>query len=811
MNDTSTVAAASETGTESVDRVQPGHEPGATAEGHGIGTEWRRVEDLRLITGRGRFVGDLRKPGDCEALILRSSYAHAKIVRIDTRAATQCDGVLAVLTGEDIVQAGLGGIPWEVCPPPLQHLSTGQGDPAIAPPQPLLAVDRVRYVGEPVAVIIASSLAAANEAAELIELDVEELPAMTSAKAAVTDGSPLVWDRFPANTLFEHRIGEHDGVDTAFSAADQTVTLATHIPRLNAAPIEPRCYRGSIESATGRYILEASAGKPHPVRDTLARHVFGIEPDRIHMIAPDIGGGFGAKNVAHAEAALVLFGARLVGMPVNWTGTRSDSFQSDMQGRDHHIVASLAFDDNGRFRALRYRTTVNLGAYLGPRAVIPCLSGSKSLTGAYAIPAAVSDIRAVFTNTVPTCPYRGAGAPETAFVVERLVDMAARKLEMDPAAIRALNLVTPAQQPYRTPSGTTIHSTDFPSILETARAKSGWDDGRSRQKILENGRLRGIGLAFAVEAYGTSFDEAATIAVSAEGPITIAIGTKSSGQSHETAYAQVAASVLGLPADRFQCIQGDTDTVHRGNGTGASRSMTTGGSAVFRACEALIAMARPIAAEMLQCQPDALTFGNGEFRVEKGATGESGAAPTVGLHSIAARTGNGRLEVEATFRPELFNVPGGCHVAEVEVDPETGVVAVTRYVVVHDCGQAINPMVVRGQLAGGIAQGLGAALGEQMVFDADSAQVLTGSFMDYAMPRASDVPSFEIHLPGIACASNPLGAKAVGEAGTVAAPPAIINAVVDALSSYGIDHIDLPATPNNVWQAIANRGAYRGA
>lgn len=761
----------------------------------GIGSSPHRFEDLRFVTGRGRYVDDLGQPDDVVAEVLRSPYAHGRIVRLDVGAARRLPGVLAVLTGADAVADGLGGIPWEVCPPGRQ--AAVPGDPAVAPPQPLLAVDQVRYVGEPVALVLARSRAAALDAVEAIELEVLERPAVIDAAEALGDAAPRLWDDFANNVLFRHEVGAADAAAAAVREAAIVVELETHVPRLAAVPMEPRAYRGTFDAASGRYTLEASAGKPNPVRDTLAQHVLHLDPQALRVIAPDIGGGFGAKNVVHAESALVLWAARRVGRAVRWTASRSAAFQSDMQGRDHRIRARLALDATGRFLALAFENVVNLGAYLAPRAVIPCLSGTKVLTGPYRIEVAGARVTAVFTNTVPTCPYRGAGVPETAFVVERLVDLAARRLDLDPAELRRRNLLQATDLPWTTPTGTRLHSTDFRGVLEATVRTTDWAARRTQSRDLPNGRRRGVGMAYTIEAYGAAFDEAAEVSLGADGRLVIAIGTKSGGQSHETAYAQIVASALGIDPTRVDLIQGDTDRVLRGNGTGASRSITTGGSALWLACKALLDAARPEAARLLQCGVDQLDFTTGRFldRTHPGG-------PSIDLATIAAAQPNERLAASATFRPDGFNVPGGCHVAEVEVDVETGRVQLVAYRAVHDAGRMVNPMVVEGQLAGGIVQGVGASLMEQVRFEPGTGQLITGALVDYAVPRASDVPSFALALQGQACASNPLGAKAVGEAGPVAAPPAVINAVVDALAAFGVTHVDLPATPERVWAAI---------
>jgi carbon-monoxide dehydrogenase large subunit len=759
------------------------------------GRRLARVEDERLVTGHGRFVADFVETGQLHAVVLRSQVARGRLLSVDVSAACEVPGVVAVLTGMDAAEAGLGGIPWEVCPPGFESRAAYPGDPAVAEPQPILARDEIRYVGEPIAFVIAETLAAAQDGAEQIAVEIEDLP----ATASITEGPG------PA-PLFSYEAGDPAAVDAAMRTAAIVVNLETHVPRLVAAPIETRGYSASYDIAAGTWTAIASAGKPHPVRDTIAQHVLKVDPSRIRLIAPDIGGGFGAKNVAHAELALVLWAAQRLGRPVRWISSRNEAFLSDMQGRDHAIAARLAVDAEGRMLAIDYRSVVNLGAYLAPRAVVPCISGVKVLTGPYRIAAAAAHVDAVHTNTVPTCPYRGAGVPETAFAVERLVDMAAQKLGLDPAEMRRRNLVAASDLPWPTPTGPTLHSVDFPAVLEAALERFRQVDRRAEGPDSGDGTLRrGVGLAFTIEAYGTAYEEAAELIVDGAGTVELRIGTKSGGQSHETSYAQIAADALGLSPGAIRVLQGDTWLIERGHGTGASRSITTGGSAIKRAAENLIAEAQALAATLLQCRPDDLRYHAGRFVLA------SRSGVEIDLGAIARQQPDGQLHIRGVFQPDRATFPGGCHVASVEVDIETGAVALLDYVAIHDAGTAINPMVVEGQLKGGIAQGIGAALMEVARYDDDSGQAITATFLDYAIPRAADLSALTVGLQGTACASNPLGAKAVGEAGTVAAPAAIANAIVAALADLGVEHIDLPATPAAIWHALSRAAASANA
>ena len=747
-----------------------------------------RVEDGRLLTGAGRFVADLALDGCAQAVLLRSPQAHAEILRIDAEAARAAPGVLAVLTGADVVAAGLGGIPWEV--PVPGHLDAAEGDPNVAAPQSLLAVGRVRYVGEPVALIVAETLAQARDAAELVAVEYCTLPAVITPAAALAEDAPRL---HASNLCFRFTQGDAAATEAVFANAAHVVTLHAVNQRLVAAPIETRGYAGLWDGA--RYTLHAAAGKPHPIRRTLARFVFGIKEADIRIVVGDVGGGFGAKNVLYAEAALVLWAARMLGRPVRWQADRTESFLSDMQGRDHTSDAAMAFDAQGRALAIRVATRANLGAWLGPRAVNPAIVGAKTLCGAYRIAVGHIAVEGVFTNTVPTCPYRGAGAPEIMFLIERLMDLGARASGLGADEIRRRNLIPPEALPSRTIGGVIYADCDFPTVMDMALRRADWAGFAARRRAsAEAGMLRGIGMSVALEAYGTSLGEQAEL-VLADGRCELRIGTQSSGQSHATVYAMLIAERLGISASEVVVIQGDTDRIAQGNGTGASRSLTVGGSAVTLACAAIIERGKPVAGQMLEAALADLVFRDGGYEI-------AGTDRRVALMQVAERAGG--LAACELFRASGDNFPYGCHVAEVEVDPQTGVVRLLRHVAVQDSGQVASQMVVEGQMQGGIAQGVGQALMEFCAHDADSGQVLSASLMDYALPRAEDVPHFDITLHSVPSGSNPLGAKAVGEAGPTAAPPAIVNAICNALD---VAHIEMPATSERVWRAMTARAA----
>ncbi|MDB5551093.1 MAG: carbon monoxide dehydrogenase [Rhizobium sp.] len=753
-----------------------------------IGERIWRVEDERLLRGEGAFVSDQFAPNVAHAAFLRSPAACADIIRIDITAALATDGVVAVLTGADVIQDGLGGIPWEVCPPGHEKEARFQGDPEIAESQPLLAHSRVRYVGEPIAMVIGNSQAAALNGVDAINVDFEYGEATVGIQNARIS-EPC------AEALFTAEVGDRIDTDAVFKSAFGVVQIRTHIPRLAAAPMEPRGYLSDYSTDDQRWTIWATEGKPNPVRDTIAKHILHVDPERIRLVANDIGGGFGGKNVTHAEAALTLWAAKRIGRPVRWISTRLEAFQSDMQGRDHLIEARLAYSEDGFFTAVSYDSMVDVGAYLSPRGVMPALTSLKTITGPYRIGAAHGRVRGILTNTVPTGPYRGAGAPECAYAVERLVDMAAAKLAMDPVALRRRNLIRPESLPWTAPTGVTFHSVDFPAVLEAA--VGGRKPLSPRRK--SDRFCYGVGVAFTIECYAASLGESAEVLVREDGSIEIRIGTKSSGQSHETTYAQIAADAFGLPCERFKIIQGDTRLVRQGNGTGASRSLTVGGSAIIRAIDRLLDEARVIAAQAMQCSPETLDYAGGTF-TQRGVL-----ASSVSIFALCEAQPNGCLRGVGDFKPSQFTIPGGCHVASVEVDKETGRVRVLDYRLVHDAGVAVNPTIVEGQLHGGIVQGIGAALSEMVHFDAESGQLVTASFQDYAMPRAASACGLSVSLLGVRCASNLIGAKPVGEAGTVGAPPAIINAIINAIDCPSVSHIELPATSERVWQALQGR------
>lgn len=768
----------------------------------GIGDPVRRVEDERLLRGNGLYVGDLALEGMAHACLVRSDRAHARVMGVDASGALALDGVLAVLTGDDVAADGLGGIPWEVLPPrpdgsPWEGVEPGA--PEVAEPQPIMARKRVRYVGEIVAAVIAKDRATAQDGAGLVLVAYEDLPPIVEMSQAIEPDRSPIWDACPGNTCFTMRRGDRQATSAAFADAAHTVEVSLVNNRLAPSALETRAYLGDYDTERGQYLLYAAAGKPHTMRDTLAKAVLGVDPQAVRVVAPDIGGGFGSKNVLYPEEALVLWAARRVGRPVRWVADRGEALASDMAGRDQSGKASLALDAGGRILGLKVSMLANLGAYLAPRGAVPPANTLKCVPGPYLVPAAELEIRGVHTNTAPTCSYRGAGAPEGINVIERLLDIAAEATGLDRVELRRRNLVSESALPYETVSGLVYDSGRFEAAMEAALAGADWSGFEARRRdSAARGRLRGIGLANMIEASGFGYSETATLRVHHDGGIDILIGTMSSGQGHATVYAQIAADALGLPLERFRMRQGDTAEVPTGSGTGASRSLTVGGSAVLLCAARLRDEAVEAFARIHAIEPGALAYEDGHVHRRGWSLGA--------LESLAEP--DRPFEASATFSPGDYTFPNGCHVAEVEIDPETGRTALLRYTAVQDVGRAVNPLVIKGQLHGGITQGIGQAMIERVVYD-ESGQLLTGSFMDYGLPRAADVPPMHIELLEVPAPSNPLGAKAVGEAGTIAAPPAIINAILHALRPLGVRSIDMPATPERVWHAI--RRAEAGA
>jgi carbon-monoxide dehydrogenase large subunit len=766
----------------------------------GVGQPVRRYEDLRLITGRGRYTDDVVLPRMTCAFVLRSPVAHATIKRIDAAAARRMPGVLFVGTGEDVRADGLGDVP---CTVPLM---SRDGKPRHDTPRPVLAQGKVRHVGQPVALVVAESLAAARDAAEAIEVDYDTLPAVTDAKAAIGAGAPALFEQIPNNIVFDwdNDAGDAKATDAAFANAARVVALDLVNNRVVVNSMEPRNAIADYDAASGRSTLYTATQGAHFVRDPLAEIVLKMPKDKLRLITPNVGGGFGMKAFVYPEHALVVWASRKIARPVKWQEDRSEGFVSDNQGRDHVTRAELALDRKGRFLGLRVSILANIGAYLSPFGCFVPTRSTDLVSGLYAIGAIHINVKGVCTNTVPVCAYRGAGRPEAAYLLERLVDAAARELGKSPDAIRRINFVPPSAMPYTSATKLMLDSGEFEKVMDLCMDAAEWPTFAKRRKQSErDGKLRGIGMATYTERCGGGFPETASIEFK-DDKVELVMGNQEYGTGLVTAYKQIVSGQLGIDADRIDVIMGDTDRTPSGL-TGGSRALAVAGTALYEAGKTIIDKGKELAAHLLEVSAQDVTFADGIFSV-----------PGTDLHLDileVAKAARDPAELPAGMAPRLDTThvrvppaqtfPNGCHIVEVEIDPHTGAATIERYTVVDDFGRIINPLLLEGQVHGGIVQGIGQALLEHAVYDGDSGQLLSGSFMDYAMPRAGDLPNFAFATHNVPTMSNPLGVKGAGEAGAVGAPPAIINAIVDALHRRtGARHIDMPATPRRVWEAL---------
>jgi carbon-monoxide dehydrogenase large subunit len=766
----------------------------------GIGQPVPRTEDPRLLTGRGSYADDVRLPRETHGIVVRSPHAHARIKKVDVAKAAAAPGVVLVLTGADAVRDKLGGLGPEAMPEDMG------GPKSFRPAHPILVADKARHVGDRVAFVVAETLAQAKDAAELVEVEYEPLPSVSFVGDAMKPNAPKVWDDAPNNLCFPLMFGDQKAVDEAFAKAASTHKVAIRNNRVSANPMEPRAAVASHDTASGRTTVYPSTQFPHVVRQVLAGHILHIPETDIHVIARDVGGGFGMKVSVYPEEALVAWASRKIARPVRWTADRSESLLSDTHGRDQVQQAELALDADGRILALKAHLTSNMGAYLSNAAMVPTMFACNMMSNVYAIPAIFVTAQAAFTHTAPLGVYRGAGRPEAIFLVERLLDVAARERGMDPAELRRRNVIAKAAMPYKTPLMFGYDSGDFGGILEKACAMADWKGLAARRAESERrSKRRGIGLGMFIEIAGV-FNERMDLRVDTSGAVTILPGTFSHGQGHETTYAQMVHDWLGVPFERIRVIQGDTDEMTFGRGTFAARSMALGGSALKAATDKVIDKGKKFAAHMLEAAESDIEFADGQFRV----AGTDRAVPLIAVAKMsyapmgpASTLGIG-LDASASF-DGIPNFPNGCHVCEVEVDPATGEVEILRYVSVDDVGVAINPLLLDGQIHGGIAQGVGQALIENIEYDG-AGQLLTGTFMDYAMPRADMLCGIDIGMHNTPTPTNPLGVKGAGEAGCVGSPPAVINAILDALAPLGVTDIEMPATPERVWRAIRAAG-----
>ncbi len=763
-----------------------------------IGQPVSRFEDPRLLRGGGRYIDDMVLPRMAFGHVLRSPHAHARIRSIDAAKAKAAPGVLAVLTGADWEQSGWGDLPVPT------GMKRRDGSPSYKPRYPALVKDRVRWVGDYVAFVVAESAHEAADAAERIAVEYEPLPAIVSTADAPEAGAPLVWEDCPGNICFVHLEGDKAATDAAFAGAASIVKRRFVINRVTAATMEPRASIGDYNAAADHYTIYTTLQRTHTYRAELAQFVLHVPESKVRVVAGDIGGSFGMKSAVYNEVALVLLGSKLTGRPVKWTSTRSEAFLSDAQARDNVTEAELALDRDGRFLGLRVKAIANLGAYLQANSQV-FVGNLGTLAGVYRTPAIHADVTAVFTHTNPVRPYRGNGRPEAAYVIERMVDAAADELGIDAIELRRRNMIPPEAMPFKSGLTFTYDCGEFAKNLDLALKLADFAGFERRRELARRrGKLRGLGLSNTIERAAAPGFESAEIRFDRSGTLTLLSGSINQGQGHETIYKQVLCDRLGIHPDRVQYVQGDTDKVAIGEGTGGSRSATLGGSAVLLASDKIIAKASLIAARVLGVESGEIKFADGIFsatRTNRTITIGEIAKESVNPKNLADGMEPG-LVAGAIYSGKVANYPNGCHVCELEIDDETGQVEILRYSVVDDVGTVMNPLLLEGQISGGIAQGLGQALMEDIRFDARTGQLLTGSFMDYAMPRAGDLSAIELKSNPLPTKTNPLGVKGAGEAGSVGALPAVANAVIDALSRLGIHGIEMPATSERLWRAI---------
>jgi len=784
-----------------------------------IGTPVRRREDYRFLTGQGSYTDDINRPGQLYAFILRSPHASARIAGLDTAAAAKAPGVAAIYTGKDLADAGVGGLPcgWQI--------RSKDGSPMHEPPHPVLALDRVRHVGDPVAVVIADTLGHARDAAELVRVNYTTEPSVTNAAEALKPGAPLVFAEVPGNVCYDWALGDLAAVDAALKSAARVVKLDLINNRLVPNAMEPRAAIGDFDRATGEHTLYTTSQNPHVIRLLMGAFVLHIPEAKLRVVAPDVGGGFGSKIYHYAEEAIVTWAAAKLKKPVKWTADRVESFMSDAHGRDHATHVELGLDVQNKFVALKVSTIANMGAYLSTFATcIPTYLYGTLLAGTYTTPVIYVETKAVFTNTVPVDAYRGAGRPEATFLLERIVDLAADELGVDPAELRRKNFIPADAFPYQTPVALQYDSGDYFSTLDLATKAADYAGFEVRRaEAARRGKLRGIGIATYIEACGIApsavvgslgaragLFEAAAVRVHPTGSVTILTGSHSHGQGHETTFAQLVADGLGIPMESIEIVHGDSAKIPYGMGTYGSRSLAVGGTAIIKAMDKIIAKGKKIAAHLLEAAEADIEFKDGNFSVA--GTDRSKSFGEIALtayvpHNFPHEELEPGLDETAFYDPKNFTFPSGAYVAEVEIDPDTGTLEICSFNASDDFGRIINPMIVAGQVHGGLAQGIGQALLENCVYDKTTGQLLTASYNDYAMPRADNLPNFALSTHATLCTHNPLGVKGCGEAGAIGAPAAISNAIVDALKGYGVKHVEMPATPEKLWRAIHQKAA----
>ncbi|MEX0957827.1 MAG: xanthine dehydrogenase family protein molybdopterin-binding subunit [Burkholderiales bacterium] len=758
---------------------------------YGIGQALKRREDQRLLFGTGRYLDDVSLENEAHVAFLRSPHAHARIVSIDIEAAKKMPGVVAVFTGAELKADGVEPLPIN------PGLKRADGKPMSAPPNNPLAVEKVYYVGEPVAAIVADSRLRADDAAEQVMVEYEELPAVIGIEAATAKDAPQLWADAPGNIAAQTKFGDQKACDEVFAKAKHVSRLALVNQRLVPVSMEPRGSIGEFDKASGRITLHTSCQNPAGLQKTLAEAVLKVPMEKVRVRVGDVGGGFGMKTQLYPEDVVCVWAARKLGRPVHWRASRSEEFLAGNHGRDQINQAEIAFDDKGKMLGLRINIVGNIGAHgSGPGAVIVVAVGPKVITGVYHVPALDLRGTAIITNTNLVGAYRGAGRPEAIFLIERLMDQAAADMKMDPAELRRRNLIQPSQMPYKTPMGEKFDSGNFPHMLDRILEHADWKGYDKRKKeSAARGRLRGRAISTFLEWTGVVHEETIDLHIEADGRVKAFTAMQAMGQGIETSYVQIISETLGIDADLIDIVQGDSD-IAQGIGSMGSRSLYIGGSAMFTASKDTIDKGKELAADALEASAQDIAYEDGKFTV-------AGTDLGVGLFELAAKQPEKRIAIKTTQKVDGPSWPNSCHVCEVEIDPETGVTQIVKYTTVDDVGRVINPMIVAGQVHGGIAQAVGQAMLEQARYDEETGQLITGSLLDYCLPRADDLPSFDTHTDETTpCKINPLGAKGVGELGTVGGTPTVVNAIIDALRPMGVSNIDMPITSEKVWRAI---------
>ena len=775
--------------------------PAATGLRFGKAQPALRMEDVPLVTGAGRFTDDLVLPRQAHAMFVRSTFGHADIVSVETSGAAAMPGILAVITGQELVDAGIGPIP------PLAIFTGRDGQPMVSASMPALAATRVRYVGEPVALIVAETVAQAHDAAEAVTVEYRQLPAVTEVMRAMGENAPRIWPEAPSNIVLDWEEGDAAAVDAAFAQAAHVERVRLLDTRLAPSAMEPRAALATYDAGTQQYTLIAPTQGVAVVRKILTEAVFKVPTDKIRVLTHDVGGGFGMKVQTYPEYAALLYAARRTARPVKWTATRLESFLGDTHGRDGVLEGELALDADGRFLALRARTYVGIGAYTTTYvAIITTWNTKNCLSSVYAFPAIYFNTKVVLTNATPMGPYRGAGRPEALYLIERLIDAAARTMKIDRAELRRRNMIAPAAMPYKTPNGPIYDSGEFATVLDKALAKAEWATFPARRAASESaGKLRGIGIGCFLEVAGGILEETVDLRFEEEGKVAVRTGAQAMGQGHLSTFVPLVAKRLGIDPSAVRLVEGDSDEVPVGTPSVASRSIMMAGSATALACDQAIEKGKIGAAHLLDARVGDVEFNDGLFHVR-------GTNRTIPILELAERMRSkempealaGGMDNAAKFVSPQMSFPNGCHICEVEIDPDTGMVSVVRYTAVDDVGNMLQETIVEGQIHGGIAQGLGQVLGEQVVYG-EGGQLLTASFMDYFMPRATDLPALSVHHHVVPCMTNPLGVKGAGESGVAGSLPSGVSAVLDALSSRGITHLDLPMTPHRIWSALQEK------